>query len=273
MQLLQRLIREPLVHFLVIGVLVFAIYRGGETPANAPGTAVIIVTQPQVARLAGQFEAAWRRAPTEPEITALVEDSVREEVYYREALTLGLDRDDPVIRRRLRQKMEFLSEGAAASTAPDEAALAAHHAAHPERFADPPRITFRQVLLTGVEEAEAARAVLASGADPSMVGRTGLLPEVMEASDEVAVDAAFGPGFFVRVAALPQGGWEGPVPSAYGAHLVEVLAFEPARLRPFEAVRAAVEQDWHRANAEAVRDAQYEALRQRYRVVLPEPGE
>jgi hypothetical protein len=260
MQLLRCLIREPLVHFLVIGVLVFAIYRGGETPADAPGAAVITVTQPQVARLAEQFEAAWRRAPTEPEITALVEDWAREEVYYREALALGLDRDDAVIRRRLRQKMEFLSEGAAASAVPDEAALAAHHAVHPERFAEPPRITFRQVALAG-------------GADPLAVSRGGLLPEVMEAAGPAAVDGAFGPGFFARLAVLPQGGWEGPVASAYGAHLVEVVEFEPSHARPFEAVRVSVEQDWHRANAEAVRDAQYEALRQRYRVVLPEPGE
>jgi hypothetical protein len=273
MQLLRCLIREPLVHFLVIGVLVFAIYRGGETPADAPGAAVITVTQRQVARLAEQFEAAWRRAPTEPEITALVEDWAREEVYYREALALGLDRDDAVIRRRLRQKMEFLSEGAAVSVVPDEAALAAHHAAHPERFAEPPRITFRQVALADAGEAAAVRAALAGGADPLAVSRGGLLPEVMEAAGPAAVDGAFGPGFFARLAVLSQGGWEGPVASAYGAHLVEVVEFEPSHARPFEAVRVSVEQDWHRANAEAVRDAQYEALRQRYRVVLPEPGE
>jgi hypothetical protein len=273
MRLLRSVVREPLVHFLVLGALVFIVHRGGETSSAAEGTVVISVTQSQLDRLAEQFEAAWRRAPSEAELAALIEDWLREEVYYREALALGLDRDDAVIRRRLRQKMEFLSEGAAASVVPDEVALAAHHAAHPERFADPPRITFRQVALPDASEAEAARVALSGGADPRAVGRGGLLPDVMEAAGEAAVDGAFGPGFFAQIAALPEGGWEGPVASAYGTHLVEVVELEPARSRPFEAVRAAVEQDWHRANAEAVKDAQYEALRQRYRVVLPGAGE
>jgi hypothetical protein len=273
MRFLRRLVREPLLHFLVVGALVFVVYGSDETAPGGSGMAVISVTQSQMDRLEEQFEVAWRRAPSEAEIAALVEDWVREEVYYREAMALGLDRDDAVIRRRLRQKMEFLSEGAAAAAVPDEVALAAHHAAHSERFADPSRITFRQVALPDVAMAEGARAALAGGADPGAVGRGGLLPEVMEAVPEAAVDGSFGPGFFARIAALPQGGWEGPVKSAYGVHLVEVVEFEPARDRPFEAVRAAVEQDWHRANAVAVRDAQYEALRQRYRVVLPELGE
>jgi hypothetical protein len=273
MRLLRRMVREPFVHFLILGAIVFLFYRGGETASGAPGESVIRVTEGQVALLAEQFEAAWRRAPSEAELVTLVEDWVREEVYYREALALGLDRDDAVIRRRLRQKMEFLSEGAAASAAPDEAALATHHAAHPERFADPPRITFRQVALPDASGAEAARVALSEGADPSVVGRGGLLPEVMEAAGETAVDGAFGPNFFARLAALPQGSWEGPVTSAYGVHLVEIVELEPARVRPLQAVREAVEQDWRRANAEAVRDAQYEALRQRYRVVLPEGGE
>ena len=90
---------------------------------------------------------------------------------------------------------------------------------------------------------------------------------------EAAVDGAFGPGFFSRIATAPLGAWEGPVVSSYGRHLVEVLAFEPMRPRPFETVREAVEQDWRRTNAEAVRDTQYEALRERYHVVLPEPAQ
>lgn len=230
---------------------------------------MIAVTDAQIDRLKEQFEVAWRRAPTEAEVTALVEDLVREEVYYREALALGLDRDDTVIRRRLRQKMEFLSEGAG-TTAIDDAQLAAHHAAYPERFAFPAQITFRQVMLNETDAPEAARVALENGADPGSVGRVGLLPESMVAAGEAAVDGAFGPGFFSIIAGLPEGRWDGPVSSAYGQHLIEVVAFEAGRAQPFEAVRAAVEQDWQRENALAVREAQYEILRQRYRVVLPE---
>jgi hypothetical protein len=118
MSILHRLAREPLVHFLGIGALVFALHGAGETAPTTPGETVITVAPAQVERLAAQFEAAWRRSPSRQEIAALVEDHVREEIYYREALALGVDRDDTVIRRRLRQKMEFLGEGAASALDP-----------------------------------------------------------------------------------------------------------------------------------------------------------
>ena len=269
-RVLQQLVREPLIHFLLIGTVVFAAYGAGETNVERPESTVITVTDAQIDRLKEQFEVAWRRVPAEAELAALVEDLVREEVYYREALALGLDRDDTVIRRRLRQKMEFLGEGAGTTTAIDEAQLAAHHAAYPERFAVPAQITFRQVMLNETDAPEAARVALENGADPESVGRVGLLAESMVAAGEAAVDGVFGPGFFTRIAALPEGRWDGPVSSAYGQHLIEVVAFQAGREQPFEAVRAAVEQDWQRENALVVREAQYEILRQRYRVVLPE---
>ncbi len=267
---MRRLVREPLVHFLLIGAIVFAVYDRIGTSPEVPAGIEITVTRAQVDLLSEQFEVAWRRSPTQAEVRALVEDWVREEVYYREALALGLDRDDAVIRRRLRQKMEFLAEGAAAMEAVDEARLVAHHAANPERFAVPAEITFRQVLLDDTDAPEAIRIALVNGADPAEVGRSGLLPEGMVAAGEVAVDGAFGPGFFAGIAALDKGIWSGPVASGYGRHLVEVLEFQPAQLPPFEAIREAVEQDWRRENAETLREAQYEALLQRYRVVLPE---
>ena len=122
---LGRLIREPLLHFLVIGTAVFAVY-GAMNPSSARRRAdVIEVTPAKVERLDGQFEAVWRRPPTAAERAGLVDDYVREEVYYREALALGLDRDDTVIRRRLRQKMEFLGDAGAAALAPSDAELRA----------------------------------------------------------------------------------------------------------------------------------------------------
>jgi hypothetical protein len=228
------------------------------------------VTEAQLAKLSAQYEAAWRRAPTEDERAALIEDFLREEIYYREALALGLDRDDTVIRRRLRQKMEFLGDGAAAAVAPDEAELRAHHAAHAERFAAPARVTFRQVALVDAADAEATRLELAAGADPRKYGRGGLLPDAMESAGETVVDRVFGAGFFAQVERLAPGDWQGPVQSAYGAHLIHVEASEPGAAVPFEAVRDLVLQDWQRATTAAFRDAQFDALRSRYRVILPE---
>jgi parvulin-like peptidyl-prolyl isomerase len=195
---------------------------------------------------------------------------VREEVYYREALALGLDRDDTVIRRRLRQKMEFLTEGAASAAPPEEAELRAHYNRYRERFARPARITFRQVLFASAEDAAAALAALAQGGDPEALGRPTLLPPAMEAAGEAAVDGTFGPGFFARLAAVAQGAWQGPVASAYGPHLVFVADAQAAATPPFEDVRALVEEDWRRETAEALREAGYRTLRARYRVVLPE---
>jgi hypothetical protein len=169
--------------------------------------------------------------------------------------------------------MEFLGESAASALDPDDAALRAHHAAHPERFAAPARVTFRQVALDDAGAAAAVRATLEAGSEPEGLFRLGLLPSVMEAASETAVDGAFGQGFFERIAELSPGGWQGPVASAYGLHLVEVLGFEPETVQPFEAVRSRVAQDWQRSTADAVRQAQYEALRARYEVVLPEAAQ
>ncbi len=264
-----RALREPLLHFLLIGVAVFALYRGEAGPTVAETQRVIEVTPATLDRLAAQFEAVWRRAPTDDELAGLVEDHVREEVYYREALALGLDRDDTVIRRRLRQKMEFLGDVGAGALAPDEAALRAHFEAHPDRFTPDPRITFRQVFLGDADPAPAL-AALAAGADPNGLGRPTLLPPALEGATPTAVDGTFGAGFYEAIAGLDANAWTGPVISGFGAHLVEVLGSEPAATPPFEAVRAAVEEDWRRDSADALREAQFRALRDRYQVILPQ---
>jgi hypothetical protein len=210
----------------------------------------------------------WRRPPTRAELDRLVEDHVREEIYYREALALGLDQDDTVIRQRLRQKMEFLGDAGAGPLMPDEAELRAHLQAHGERFATPARITFRQVLLDGADP-RAVLARLSDGEDPAAFGVGTLLPPMMEVSSQAAVDGTFGEGFFEAVAAFRPGVWSGPVRSAFGEHLVELAAFEPATPPQFEVVRGAVEEDWRRARADKAREAQYQALRARYEVILP----
>jgi hypothetical protein len=264
-----RVLREPLLHFLLIGMAVFALYRGDPQPQVADAQRVIEVTPARVDRLAEQFEATWRRAPTDAELARLVDEFVREEVYYREALALGLDRDDAVVRRRLRQKMEFLGEAGAGAPGEDE--LRAHFAAHPDRFGAPARVTFRQVFL-GEEAAAPALAALARGADPDGIGRPTLLPPVMEAATSAAVDGTFGQGFFDAVAGLDGAGWQGPVLSGFGAHLVLLVDSEPAAAPPFEIVRAAVEADWRRGAAERSRETRFRALRERYEVILPAEG-
>lgn len=264
------MLREPLLHFLLIGAAVFAFYGLVTPPEPVRSERMIEVTQTQRDRLAGQFEAVWRRPPTNAELAGLVDDFVREEIYYREALALRLDRDDTVIRRRLQQKMEFLADAGASVLTPDEAALKAHLAGNIERFTPPGRITFQQVLLDG-DDPQPILAKLVEGADPQAFGRGTLLPPILEESPSTTVDGTFGAGFFAGLATLEPGVWSGPIESAFGQHLVKVTKVEPSTPPQFEAVREAVEEDWRRETTEALRTARYKMLRDSYEVVLPPP--
>ncbi len=267
--LFSRLLREPLLHFLLIGALVFAVYgQRPASPVTAAGT--IEITPEQVDRLAGQFESVWRRPPTADETAVLVEGFVREEVYYREALALGLDRDDTVIRRRLHLKMEFIGDAAADAMTPDDDALQAFLDANPDRFLAPERVSFRQVFLGGDDPA-ATLALLRAGADPAELGRGGLLPETMDDAVATTVDGTFGAGFFAAISTLEPGGWQGPILSAYGPHLVRLDAFVPAAAPALADIRDRVEGEWRQQEAERLREASYETLRARYDVIMPEP--
>jgi hypothetical protein len=263
-----RVLREPLVHFLGIAAVIFAAHALIDDAVPAPADDVITVAESDIDRLTEQFAAVWSRPPTSDEMAGLIDEHVREEIYYREALALGLDRNDAVIRRRLRQKMEFLGDTGAAAMAPDAATLRAHFEENLARFTPPARLSFGQIFV-GEGDARAALAALRDGADPSSAGQPTLLPAGLDEVPRPVVDGTFGEGFFEQVAALPMGVWAGPVRSSYGEHLVRVETAGPAAPPAFEDVRARVEDDWRREAAAALQSAQYEALRARYRVVLP----
>ncbi len=263
----------PLARFFLGGAAIFAAYAAFDD-APAPARDVIALSTDGARRLAGQFEATWRRRPTPDEFAALMRDWVQEEALVREARALGLDRDDAVVRQRLRQKMTFFAESGADAAEPDDAALREHYETEAARFTDAPRLAFVQVFLgpdPSPEAVAAVRAALAAGADPATLGAPTLLPQATRLAPASVIESAFGRGFFDRLAALEPGAWEGPVASALGAHLARVTAAEPARLPPFEAVRERVERDWRATRAETLRAAFTEALLSRYRVELPDP--
>jgi hypothetical protein len=267
------ILREPLLHFLVIGLLIFLV-AGRNAPAPVPDASdrVITLGPADIERLVAQYEAVWRRPPTPSERQGLLADYIREEVYYREALALGLDRDDAVVRRRLVQKIEFLGQSAASGLIPEEAKLRAWYEANSDRFVRAARLSFEQRLIGSEAEARAALRAVAAGADPDSVGRPGLLPPEIADATEGAIDRSFGTGFFAAVAALAGDGWQGPVASGYGWHIVRVRDRAPAVRLVFEEVRSLVEEEWRRDAAERFREAQDAALLSRYRIELP-PGE
>jgi hypothetical protein len=270
---LRRLLSEPMLHFLLIGILVFAVHSRLAPPAEPPAN-LIVVTEDQVARLTAQFEAVWNRAPDAPETARLIDDHVEEEIYLREALLLGLDQGDPVIRQRLRVKMEFLLSSGTETLVPDAAALQAQYDAIKDRLAVPARLSFAQILLGEADAATAGQALeaLAAGADPATVGRATLLPPVTTDATPAQIDGVFGPAFFDAIASGPPGVWTGPYASAFGQHLVYVMQVTPGETPPLDSVRDRVIEDWRREQGARQQAETYAYLRSRYEVVLPDPA-
>jgi hypothetical protein len=269
----RTLVREPLVHFLVLGAAVFGLFALVDDSPSPVAANQLVLTEDDARRLVAEFEATWRRPPTVEALDFMIGERLREEVYVREALALGLDRDDAVIRRRLQLKMEFLTESGAEAVLPDDAMLQTHLDAHPERFAEPELVAFEQILLddgVSAEEVDLVEARLNRGADPGAAARPTLLPPAFRPSSSQIVDGTFGTGFFGALEGLPLDVWTGPVESALGRHLVRVLERQDGRLPSLSEVRDRVEQDWRATFAEKLRQERFEALLARYEVVRPD---
>ena len=272
MKLSRRLLREPLLHFAVIGGLIFVLYWSLAGPGPAP-TNVITVGPERIAQLNQGYQAVWRRAPTEDETRSMIGDHAREEVYYREALALGLDRDDTVIRRRLRQKMEFLTDTGADVLEPEAGELEAYFSANQKSYSASPRIAFEQVFLGQNPDTATIAQTLNTlrstpSANPSTMGVRSFLPVRLDLSPPNAVDGVFGENFFNRLSPVAVGEWNGPVVSGYGVHLVRVLESSPASTPPLEEQRDAVLRDWRAAKALELRELAYAKLLERYTVEI-----
>jgi hypothetical protein len=278
---MKRLAREPLVHFLVLAALVFAAYavinRGGATEEPQR----ITVTPAKIEQLSGLFAKTWQRPPTPAELKGLIDDFVKEEMYVREALALGLDQDDTVIRRRLRLKMEFMTDAEAGATPPTDAELQAWLDAHPDDFRKPPEVAFEQVFLNpqtrGAAAAADAGALLAAlrgpaGLDAAKAGDPTLLPFALPLSPSAQVAGTFGADFARAIETLPDGEWSGPVASGYGLHLVRITQRKAGTMPTLAEARAAVEREWMNARRQDVERRRLEDLLKKYEVVIEPPA-
>lgn len=277
----RRLLREPLLHFLLLGAALFLLYARFGDMDTTPSRERILVDEADLSRLSQQFQRTWMRPPTRAELEGLAEDFVKEEILYREALALGLDQDDPVIRRRLRQKMEFLNADLT-ELQPTDTDLEAYLQANPEAFRRPPRFSFRQIFLNPRQSAADARqranhlmTRLNSGpaldADLGALGDPTLLPSEMDQATTRQVSGAFGADFADALTHAEPGGWSGPYSSAYGLHLVQLTAREPGSLPTLAEVRAAVEREWDHERRQKADAHFYQALRDRYSVEIRLP--
>jgi hypothetical protein len=269
-----RWLREPLLHFLVIGAGIFLLYhfvRGGNETAPRE----IVISESRIEALGENFQRTWMRPPTPQELRGLVDDYVKEEVFYREAVAMGLDRDDTVIRRRLRQKMEFVSEDTAAAE-PNDTQLRQFMAAHPDDFSEPERVTFEQVFVNvekrGVgakRDAERILGDLRAGRGPKSPAEAGdptLLPAALEAASPQDISGSFGDEFGKQLDSVPIGQWVGPVTSTFGLHLVRVTARTPSAAPELANVRPAVLREWQAQQRAKSGDAFYASLRSKYDV-------
>jgi PPIC-type PPIASE domain len=279
MSLLSKIVREPLVHFVIIGAAVFGLYAlmagGGREEAKGK----IVVTEGRVQQLAQVFAKTWQRPPTQEELRGLVDSYVKEEVYYREALKLGLDRDDTLIRRRMQQKMEFVTEPSDELLRADDAALQAFLDSHKSAFRVEPRVAFEQVFLNPAKPGEIApvrakqtlEALKASapGEISPDVGDPTLLPTSMPLSPLSNIARNFGDAFATNLTDLPEGEWAGPIKSPYGMHLVRVTKRLDGYDPKLADIRAAVEQEWRTQEREKFQEQAYDDLLTKYEVILP----
>ena len=265
---LARVAREPLVHFLLIGVVLFA----GLSLVRANQRPVVQVSEQDLAQLVAYWEAQSQRPPTKAELAAMLRERVDEEILAREAQRQGLDKDDIIIRRRLAQKMAFAAEDLAPLPEPDEATLRAFYDRTRDRYAAPVQVSFRHAFFSldrpGVPAEAAARSAV-EGADhggPPPEGDPFVLPLTYADAGVTDLSRDYGPDFAAALAKAPVGVWSGPVRSGYGWHAVLVQARKAAAEAPFADVRAEVRDAWLQAERQKANAAFMDRLRSRYRI-------
>jgi peptidyl-prolyl cis-trans isomerase C len=278
---MKRLLREPLVHFILLGALLFAGYahfdrgRGGPEPSKQ-----IQLSLDDLSQLAMLFQSQWKRDPTPDEFGRMVETKVQEEVLYREGLAMGLDKDDTIVKRRMAQKMQFVAEDVAAARTPTSAELNAWFERNTAKFQDPPRVSFRHLYFAPDKRGARARddavdalAQLAGQSQDVKVAATMadrfMFQEYYRDRAPGYLGKEFGPKFALALPKVPTGSWQGPIESGFGWHLVYVDTLVPGRIPPFEEIEGAVKTAWLSEQKATAWEKAYKDMRAKYVVMLP----
>jgi PPIC-type PPIASE domain len=270
---IRTLLGEPMLHFLLIGIALFAAYQW-MAPVDSDGRRIVI-TQGVVDDLVTQHVAAKGREPSGAELNHLIESYVHDEILYREGVKLGLERDDIVVKRRVRQKIEVIAEEDASTRAPTDADLSAYLAANQARFVQPAVLTFEQVFLgqstPGPEVVQAVavtREALRNGTDLEDLGKPTLLPIRMRRTPADLVARDFGDSFAAALEKAAVGEWAGPIDSSFGAHYVRVSERTPAVAPQLAAVRDHVVREWENERRQRARNDAYARMRGEYEVSM-----
>lgn len=278
---MKNILKEPLLHFLVLGAGLFMLDAWRGDSGGEVRDQQIVVSEGRIQNLAALFAKTWQRPPTAQELRGLVDDFILEEALYREGKALGVDQDDTIIRRRVRQKMEFVVDDIIERVEPGEEDLKAWLAEHPDSYARPGRSRFRQIYLDPKRHPESleqdAEQVLAElraldvDADPRGLGDPSLLEHAFPDISDQGVIATFGEAFAEELRTRPIGAWSGPLTSAYGLHLVHIDSRIPGKPRALEEVREELARDWAFAQRELASQRYNEGLLARYTVAIEWP--
>jgi hypothetical protein len=276
---MKRIVREPLLHFLLLGATLFAVFSFLR-PDGAANQEQIVVSAGKIEHLAALFARTWQRPATREEIDGLINDFIREEAAYREGLALGLDRDDTILRRRIRQKLDFIAQDLVSQVEPTDADLSAYLAAHPDKFRTEPRLSFRQVYVNPESrrdgfDADVRDLMMALNADATIDAsglgdRIQLEPSYADVSPRDIANL-FGTQFAAAIVALEPGTWQGPIPSGYGMHLVIVDERRDGRVPELDAKRDAVRREWENARRREMIEQFYRKLLENYEIIVERP--
>jgi parvulin-like peptidyl-prolyl isomerase len=285
---LAGLARQPLLHFLVLGVAISSLYLWlGERDAAATDT-TIKISAAEISRLSAGWQARWNRPPTQGELDGMIQAQIREAALYREAVAMGLDKNDPVIRRVLVQKLEGMARDLVElSLSPTDQDLSTYFAENSERYRPRSLITFTHVFidpdkredrtLDDAAEMLAQLQALDNPADDAgTFGDAFMLQSYYPEKDEGRIGSLFGREFARQIFELEEGIWHGPVLSGYGTHLVYVLGLQEYPVPPLAEVKDRVMQDWVEENREEITGKYFAALLARYEVIIeqvPDAGD
>lgn len=277
---MKWVLREPLLHFLLIGGALFTAYAMfHRTPTPSLPATRIEITKGDADQLRQAWQVQWKRLPTKDELDGLIAGEIRERVLSQEAMKLGLDQNDVIVRRRLAQKLEFLLQDVVALQEPTEDELVAYFTKNRGSYTIPARLTFSQIYFSATKGADAERDArnalhrLRAGdteAAAAALGDPFLLDTEFQDKPLPEVERTFGREFSRAVATLAAGDWQGPVRSTYGWHLVKVTARKEAHVPMLAEVREKVQKDFAEEQRRKSNDEVFERLKSRYVIVVPD---
>jgi peptidyl-prolyl cis-trans isomerase C len=278
---LTRLFKEPLLQFLIIGAAIYGAYALFAAPEVDYRDTVVLVDSNRIDAMIGEWESRWNRPPTRQEINGLIQAYIKEDVLYRQAVAMGLNEDDPITRRRMAQKLEFLTSDLARMQEPVEGELEQFFQENQEVYRDPDMISFTQIFVDpdargdatlddAAEILEQVKAAGEPGEETSQLGDRFMLQNYFASATELDVRRQLGSGFAEQVMKLAPGQWHGPVLSGYGVHLVYVYDFLEAAPPVLEQVQARVLEDWHSQKRDEFNAEFLESLKSRYEIIIEE---